>query len=130
MVIAYRYINRIEVYSVSEKGFSFQYAIGESETQEELYKQDRDDEMIKHYSDIYCGKNKIYALYQGVQEKDLPDAHSYLEVFDIVKGVNVANIKLERYVTDILIDEKQNKAYVYAPESGDYLYIYSLLEGM
>lgn len=70
IVAAYRYINRLEIYKLSDQKFQLNTIIGDANNQYDLYRLNKDNEMILHYSDIVCGKNQIYALYRGVKEKN------------------------------------------------------------
>lgn len=65
MVAAYRYVNRLELFQLSPQKIQLKTVIGDAQVQYDLYRQNKDSEMIFHYSDVICGKDKIYALYQG-----------------------------------------------------------------
>lgn len=121
MAIAYRYINRIEIYHVSTEGFSLEYVLGDDQLQEDLYNQDRDDEMIVYYSDIYCNNDYIYALYQGVPYKDLSSVESHVEIYSLKKGKNIGNLDLEQLITDFAVDS-ECVIYGYNPFSEEYLF--------
>lgn len=126
MAIAYRYINRLEVYQISSLGFNLKFIIGDDKLQNDLYNKDRDDEMIYYYSDVICGKNTIYAIYQGTQVQNLSNVRSSLEIYNL-EGENLNTINLGRYISDIVIDETSN--IVYACDKNiedDYLYYYQL----
>lgn len=126
MAIAYRYINRLEVYQISSLGFNLKFIIGDDKLQNDLYNKDQDDEMIYYYSDVICGKNTIYAIYQGTQVQNLSNVRSSLEIYNL-EGENLNTINLGRYISDIVIDETSN--IVYACDKNiedDYLYYYQL----
>ena len=126
MTITYRYINRLEVFQISPLGFNLKFIIGDNKVQNDLYNRDLDDEMVYYYSDIICGKNTIYALYQGTQVRNLSNARSLLEIYNL-DGENLKSINLGRYISNIVIDEANN--IVYACDKNvedDYLYQYQL----
>lgn len=126
MAVAYRYFNRLEIFSISPEGFKSLFTIGDSDSQHDLYKQDRDNEMVYYYSDIACGANRIYALYQGVQVKDLSTAKSILEVYTD-KGEHVYSLNLGQAVESIVVDERAQVVYANNPaEDKDILFRYSI----
>lgn len=110
MVIAYRYVNRLEVYHISSDGFALEYVIGDDETQETLCNLDRDDEMILYYSDVICGRKGIYALFKGVQDQVSASANSQLEIYDL-NGKVEQIIDLKQGISSFVLDE--NLAIVY-----------------
>lgn len=59
IVAAYRYINRLEIYKLSDQKFQLNTIIGDANNQYDLYRLNKDNEMILHYSDIVCGKIKF-----------------------------------------------------------------------
>lgn len=69
LVAAYRYIYCLEIYELSTHNIRLKTIIGDSNNQYDLYRKDKDSEIIFHYSDIVCGEKQIYALYQGAKEK-------------------------------------------------------------
>ena len=105
IVVAYRYLNRIEVYRVND-GYETEpfYAIGNSSDQSELYEADRDDEMVKYYSDVQCDDRYIYLLWHGAEERELDLSPTHLLVYDITTGENIKNILLDRCFTKLLTD--------------------------
>ena len=105
MVVAYRYINRIELYDLSPKGFRLTHVLGSGATQEELYAQERDNEMYFYYSDVVCGQRCVYALWQGVP---------------------TCILSSDRYLTDIVVDEKNGVIYGHDPLNEDCLYVYRI----
>ena len=128
MVAAYRYANRLDFFRLSPNGFHRAFCIGDKneETQYDLFQQDRDDEMVFHYADIACGKEKIYALYQGVAVKDLASVHSRIEIYS-PSGQPLKTVDLGRSVECILVDDAHQTAYAYdRNEEGDYVYRYVL----
>ena len=123
MAIAYRYINRIEIYHISAEGFSLEYVLGDDKLQEDLYNQDRDDEMILYYSDVYCNDDYIYALYQGISCKDLSSARSHVEIYSLKEGKNIDNLELDELITDFTVGP-DGMIYGYNPFSEEYLFMF------
>lgn len=112
IAMAYRYIDRIELYSSDEISRpTLVHAIGNSdniEKQSDLYEKDRDDEMIKYYSDVQCDDRYAYLLWHGVEERNLETFPTYLRIYDLATGNNKRNIKLDRYFTKLLTDGRGN----------------------
>lgn len=126
MVAAYRYIDRLEIYRLSDQKIQIKTIIGDSNVQYDLYRQNKDSEMIFHYSDIVCGKDRIYALYQGVSEGKLSDAHSKIEVYSY-DGTHLRTYDLGRSIAKILVDESSDRIYAFDPnEEKDILFCYFL----
>lgn len=69
---------------------------------------------IMGYSDVYVGKNKIYAIFWGKTFKDIEkdpnskDGGNLLQVFDLT-GKPLCQYILDKYITGFTVDEKQNK---------------------
>ncbi len=123
IAVAYRYIDRMEFYKLNNDHIpEILHSIGDIKSQKDLYNEDRDDEMIKYYSDISCVSGNAYALYQGVKEENLEDAHTHLEIFDMENGKCIANIALDKYYTNI-IATMDSMIYLYSPNMDDYVYI-------
>lgn len=112
MVIAYRYVNRLEVYNISSSGFALEYVIGDDKTQETLCNLDRDDEMIFYYSDVICGKKGIYALFKGVQTQASDLANSQLEIYDL-NGKVAKIIDMKQGISSFVLDENLGIVYGY-----------------
>lgn len=126
LVAAYRYINRLEIFRLSSRGFRLETIIGDGKDQSDLYRLDKDDEMIYYYSDIFCGKDKIYALYQGTQVKDLNLNISKLEIYSM-EGELLQQLNLGRSVESIVVDEKPGLVYAYdRNEENDVIYCYKI----
>ena len=82
--------------------------------------------MIYYYSDIFCGKDKIYALYQGTQVKDLNLNISKLEIYSM-EGELLQQLNLGRSVESIVVDEKPGLVYAYdRNEENDVIYCYKI----
>lgn len=126
MVVAYRYINRIELYDLSPEGFRLTHVLGSGATQEELYAQERDNEMYFYYSDVVCGQRCVYALWQGVPTGDLGKKASCIEIIDIENGETRCILSSDRYLTDIVVDEKNGVIYGHDPLNEDCLYVYRI----
>lgn len=110
MAIAYRYINRLEIYEISPVGFKLETVVGDDKTQETLCNQDRDEEMIVYYSDVICSTKGVYVLFQGVQEQDLSEVNSSLEIYDW-EGRNRAVFDLKKPIDSFVLDEKSEVIY-------------------
>lgn len=127
LVLAYNYINRIEVYNVSNSEIKLNYIIGEDKTQEEIVLADKYDDMLLYYSAIACDKEKIYALYQGVPEGGLYNNgtnYSTLEIFDIKSGEGGDMINLSQYFDDIIVNRTTGDIYASNPICQEpYVYI-------
>lgn len=69
---------------------------------------------IMGYSDVYVGKDKIYAVFWGKTFKDIEkdpnskDGGNLLQVFDLT-GKPLCQYILDKYITGFTVDEKQNK---------------------
>lgn len=126
MVAAYKYTDRLDVFRISPHGFKLLYTIGDAVSQYDLYRQERDDEMVCHYTDVVCGKDRIYALHQGVEYKDLPVAESKLEIYAIT-GEPLQTLNLGRSMAGIVVDERSGRVYAYdRNEENDLLYCYTM----
>lgn len=126
MVAAYRYINRLEIYQLSTQKFQLKTIIGDANDQYDLYRLNQDSEMIFHYSDIVCGKNQIYALYQGVKERELSSANSKIEVYSY-DGTHLRTFDLGRTIEKILVDESSMCIYAFdRNEEKDIVFCYTI----
>lgn len=129
LVLAYRYVDRVEFYRLDGGEARFAGAVGDSSTQEDLYEADRDDEMVKHYSDVYAVGNKVCLLYQGVQERDMRKSPTHLLVYDMESRSNLANINLGRYFSDMQYwkdSSGSERIVLFDPLSEDYLFVLDL----
>lgn len=69
---------------------------------------------IMGYSDVYVGKDKIYAIFWGKTFRDIEkdpnskDGGNLLQVFDLT-GKPLCQYVLDKYITGFTVDEKQNK---------------------
>lgn len=69
---------------------------------------------IMGYSDVYVGKDKIYAIFWGKTFKDIEkdpnskDGGNLLQVFDLT-GKPLCQYILDKYITGFTVNEKQNK---------------------
>lgn len=126
MAVAYRYIDRIELYDLSPQGFRLTHVIGSDTSQEELCAQDRDDEMLFYYSDIVCGQRYVYALWQGVRTGNLGTTESRIEIFDAANGEMLRILSPARYLTDIVVDEKAGIIYGHDPLNEECLYVFPI----
>lgn len=126
MAVAYRYIDRIELYDLSPGGFRLTHVLGSDTTQEELCAQDRDDEMRFYYSDVVCCQNRVYALWQGVPAGTLGKAESYIEIIDVLTGTTLHVVSTGRYLTDIVVDEKAGIIYGHDPLNEHCLYVFPI----
>jgi len=126
VVVAYRYINRMEVYRINE-GYDIEpyYAIGNSPDQSGLYEADRDDEMVKFYSDVQCDDRYIYLLWHGTTERELDQSPTHLLVYDITTGENIKNIVLDSCFTKLLID-RNGLIFLWSPLTENNLYSLNL----
>ena len=94
--------------------------------QYDLYRLNKDNEMILHYSDIVCGKNQIYALYRGVKEKELSSANSKIEVYSY-DGTHLRTFDLGRSIEKILVDESSMRIYAFdRNEEKDIVFCYAI----
>lgn len=126
IVAAYRYINRLEIYQLSDQKSQLKTIIGDATNQYDLYRLDKDDEMIVHYSDIFCGKNRIYALYQGVQARELSSANSRIEVYSY-DGTHLQTLNLGRSIQKILVNESSMCIYAFdRNEEKDIVFCYDI----
>ena len=126
IVAAYRYINRLEIYKLSDQKFQLNTIIGDANNQYDLYRLNKDNEMILHYSDIVCGKNQIYALYRGVKEKELSSANSKIEVYSY-DGTHLRTFDLGRSIEKILVDESSMCIYAFdRNEEKDIVFCYAI----
>lgn len=122
MAIAYRYLDLIEFIPLnSDFTPGPPISIGHYENQKKLYDEDRDDEMIKYFSDIQISDGYAYALYQGVQEKNLSDAETELKIYDLCKYKLVKTISLGRFFDQLLL-RNNGEIILYSPENEDYLF--------
>lgn len=120
IVVAYRYINRVEVFYLVNNHAILQCVLGDDINQNDLYEADRDDEMIKYYSDVQCDSTHIYLLYHGVEEKKLNVSSTYLRVYDINLTKNLQNLVFDKYYNQFLVNGE--KALLYSPVDEDYLF--------
>ena len=126
IVAAYRYINRLEIYKLSDQKIQLNTIIGDANNQYDLYRLNKDSEMIFHYSDIVCGKNQIYALYQGVKERELSSANSKIEVY-AYDGTHLRTFDLGRNIEKILVDESSMRIYAFDKnEEEDIMFCYAI----
>jgi hypothetical protein len=69
---------------------------------------------IMGYSDVYVGKDKIYAVFWGKSFRDIEnkpnskDGGNLLQVFDLT-GKPLCQYVLDKYITGFTVDEKHNK---------------------
>ena len=69
---------------------------------------------IMGYSDVYVGKDKIYAVFWGKSFRDIEnepnskDGGNLLQVFDLT-GKPICQYVLDKYITGFTVDEKHNK---------------------
>ena len=122
MAIAYRYLDLIEFLPIDHYFTPENYiSIGNYENQKRLYDEDRDDEMIKYFSDIQISGGYAYALYQGVQEKNLSNAETKLKIYDLNDYKLVKTISLGRFFDQFLL-RNNGEIILYSPEKEDYLF--------
>lgn len=122
IIVAYRYINRVEVYNLnSDNHAELQCVLGNEDDQNDLYIADRDDEMIKYYSDVQCDSSHIYLLYHGVAEKELINSFTYLRVYDINLTENLQNVELKKFFSQFLVTDGK-KVLLYSPISENHLF--------
>lgn len=95
--------------------------IGDGVNQNDLFEADRDDEMIKYYSDVQCDSTHIYLLFHGVAEKDLGNCPTYLRVYDHKLNENQRNFLYDRYFDRFLVTQK-GQILLYSPIDEDYLF--------
>lgn len=126
MAIAYRYIDRIELYDLTPKGFCLTHVLGSDSAQEELCAQDRDDEMYFYYSDVVCCERYVYALWQGVLTGNLGKRESRIEIIDAENGETLRILSSDHYLTDIVVDEKAGIIYGHDPLNEDCLYVFRI----
>lgn len=120
MVAAYRYLDRVDVYKIERDTAQLCRTIGRPVSQANLYKEDRDDEMVKFYSDVAVRNGKAYLLWQGVPEQQLGESHSFLQIYDLATMKNLANIDLGGYFRDLLVND--DVVYLYSPTREDYIF--------
>ena len=116
LALAYRYIDRIEVYDVSPGGFVLDYVIGDGQAQEELSIQNRDDEMICYYTAVACDGNRILALHQGNTEAQMHEdgINSTVEVYHAPTGRGEALWTLDMRIDDLSWDAVRGVLYGYS----------------
>lgn len=123
VVVGYRYIDRIEFFSINPSGnITLSHALGNSDTQTYLYNADRDDEMIKYYSDLFVYGGYLFTLYQGIEDGRLDEACTHLEVYDLDTGRNVANISLGREISELQVMPDIDVIALYSASNPDILY--------
>ena len=123
IAIAYKYMNRLEVFEPDETGCPvFAKYFGEPEDQSDLYEADRDDEMIRYYSDIALRGDRIYALFNGVAEGTLSESETRLEIFNATTLECLANLNLKGYFDRVAAGER-GEVYLYTPEREDYVFV-------
>ena len=124
IVVAYRYINRVEVFKLDENFHAELIGVmGNEIDQNDLYESDRDAEMIKYYSDAQCDSGRIYLLYHGVAEKDLSTSPTYLRVYDMNLTENQQNAMFDQYLNQFLVADGGN-VLLYSPNNEDYLFFW------
>lgn len=122
IITAYRYLDRIEVYRINDKFEAVPvYAIGNSADQSDLYEADRDNEMVKYYSDVQCDKKYAYLLWHGVEEQNLETSPTRLLIYDMATGENIRNILLDRYYEQLLTDG-DGRIMLWSPLAEDNIY--------
>ncbi len=116
LVLAYQYIDRIEVYRVSPAGFQLDYVIGTGEPQEELSIRNEDDRMIRHYTAVQCDGDRVYALYQGFPDGAFSSDGivSTLEIYQAEDGAGETRVDLGRRIDDIALDSARCTLYGYS----------------
>jgi hypothetical protein len=122
-VMAYRYLNQLDFYDISNPKMPTLYkSIHIDSDQTTLYEQDRDDEMIKYYSDIQLDTKNAYVLNQSVAEGKLMGSCSHLQIFNLKDGKNIANIKLDKFYQELILMPSAHKILLYSPTNEDYLF--------
>lgn len=122
-VVAYRYIDRLEFYSVSPNGITtLTQALGNDETQMDLYNADRDDEMVKYYSDVFVYGGYLFVLRQNIEDGRMGDANTHLLVFDLASGINVENIALGREVSELQVLPDIDRIVFYSMSTPNVIY--------
>lgn len=123
LAVAYKYMNRIEVFETDDNGVAkLTRFFGEPTDQSELYEADRDEEMIRYYCDIGMSGDRIYALFSGVAEGNLSGSESRLEIFETSTLRNLANINLKGYFSQLLA-AGNGEVILYSPEREDYVFV-------
>ena len=122
IVLAYLFINRIELYRLNEKNFVDPFLIIGTEKNQEG-KEFEDFEI--YYTDIQCDDKYIYALSQQGGKRETVK-NSTIEVYTL-NGEPIKKITLDRHIECITIDDKNgviygNDSYV----DFDYVYVYKL----
>lgn len=122
IVVAYRYLELIEFIPLGED-FKPQrsISIGNHKNQKRLFEEDKDDEMIKYYSDIQISNGHAYVLYQGEQERNLYNADTKLKIYDLNDNKLVKTFALGRYFDQLLLRDN-GEIILYSPENEDYLF--------
>lgn len=121
--VAYRYIDRLEIYSVNPKGtVALTRIFGNDEIQTDLYNADRDDEMIKYYSDVFVYEGHLFVLRQNIEEGRMEDANTHLQVYDLESGVKVENIALGREVSEFQVMPGIDRIVFYSKSSPEVIY--------
>lgn len=122
-VVAYRYIDRLEFYSVNPKGITtLTHILGNDETQTDLYNADRDDEMIKYYSDVFVYEGHLFVLRQNIEDGRMGDADTHLLVYDLESCINVENIALGREVSELQVIPGIDRIVFYSMSTPDVIY--------
>ena len=123
LVFAYRYIDRIEVHRLKNDWSSeLEYFIGNDEDQYDKYEADKDEEMIKYYSDIQSDSKYAYLLYQNNEERNLQNTKTHLLKYDLDSGKNVKNILLNGYFDKLLVNDK-DVVVLYSPLEENKLFL-------
>lgn len=122
-VVAYRYIDRLEFYSVNPNGITtLTQTLGNDETQIDLYNADRDDEMIKYYSDVFVYEGYLFVLRQNIEDGRMGDANTHLLIYDLESGLNVENIAFGREVSELQVIPDIDRIVFYSISTPDVIY--------
>lgn len=124
LALAYRYIDRIEVYDVLPEGFRLDYVIGDGQPQEELSIRGRDDEMICHYTAVECDGERILALYQGCTDARMSGdgIKSAVEIYRASTGEGEVLWNMGRRIDDMAWDAGHETLYGYSALSDSALF--------
>ena len=81
--------------------------------------------MIKYFSDIQCDSKYAYLLYHGVETNKLEYSPTYLLIYDLDSYKNVANIRLDYYFDQLLVNNA-GKIILSSPNHEDQIYVFQM----
>lgn len=126
LILAYKYMNRIEFYHVSpDYTLTPKLVIGNDQDQHKIFyeSQQNFNKLIPYYHTICCTDKYIFVLNQSMT-KQAP-FHSVIDQYTYT-GEPVMRFILDQYINNITIDELNHKIYAYnSLKESNYIYFYS-----